>query len=64
MAGSIDLSGIEDQVNWDELFSLPKDYWVADAKETREYLEREVGEDLPEAIHRELEAQEERIRNM
>lgn len=62
--GSIDLTGIENQVKWDELFHLPKDYWMADAKETREYLEREVGEDLPEPIHRELEEQEKRIKSM
>ena len=40
--GSIDLTGIEDQVKWDELFSLPKDYWVKDIDETIKFLDTEV----------------------
>jgi len=62
--GSIDITGIEDQVHWDELFSLPKDYWVEDSAETRKFLEVEVGLDLPPVIEQELVAQEERIKNM
>ena len=30
--GSINLEGIEDKVNWDELLSLPKEYWQGDIK--------------------------------
>lgn len=59
--GTIDISGIEDKVHWDELFSLPKDYLVEDIAETRKFLEVEVGEDLPAAIEKELVEQEKRI---
>lgn len=62
--GSIDLKGIEDQVHWDELFFLPKDYWVEDIQETRKFLEVEVGEDLPAEIEKQLVEQEARIKDM
>ncbi|ESO06398.1 hypothetical protein HELRODRAFT_106117 [Helobdella robusta] len=62
--GAIDISGIEDQVHWDELFSLPKDYWLEDAKETRQFLEVEVGDDLPAEIEKQLVEQEKRIAAM
>lgn len=62
--GSIDLKGIEDQVHWDELLSLPKDYWVEDIQETRKFLEVEVGEDLPAEIEKQLVEQEARIKAM
>lgn len=62
--GSIDLSGIEEQTSWDELISLPKDYWMNDVVETRRFLETEVGTDMPAALAKELAAQEERVKNM
>jgi len=58
------LTGIEDQVHWDELFSLPKDYWLADVKETRKFLEVEVGDDLPAEIEKQLVEQEKRVTEM
>lgn len=64
ISGSINLDGIEDKVHWDELLSLPKDYWMEDIKETRKFLEVEVGEDLPVEIENQLIQQEERIKQM
>jgi len=61
---TINISGIEDQVHWDELFSLPKDYWVNDIAETRKFLELEVGQDLPPVIEKELVEQMARIKDM
>jgi len=63
-AGSIDLTGIEDKVNWDEMFTLPKDYWQSDIRETIEFLDTEVGDDLPPRLRQELNEQEERIKKM
>ncbi|CAD5115034.1 DgyrCDS4055 [Dimorphilus gyrociliatus] len=62
--GSIDLSGIEDKVKWDELFSLPKDYWKSDIEETKAFLDREVGDDLPKEICEEIKKMQERINKM
>lgn len=62
--GSINITGIEDKVHWDELFTLPKDYWVEDIAETRKFLEVEVGLDLPKEIEDEMVEQEKRIKAM
>uniref|UniRef100_A0A915I9X5 phosphoenolpyruvate carboxykinase (GTP) n=1 Tax=Romanomermis culicivorax TaxID=13658 RepID=A0A915I9X5_ROMCU len=62
--GSINMDGLEPPVNWDELFSLPKDYWVEDARESRSFFEEQVGSDLPAVIREHLDKQEERIKNM
>jgi phosphoenolpyruvate carboxykinase (GTP) len=61
--GSINLDGLGD-INWDELFSLPVDYWKDDAKEVRKFMEEQVGPDLPAAVRAEMDAQEQRIMAM
>ena len=58
--GSIDMSGLED-VDWDELFSLPKDYWTEDIKEVKQFLDEQVNGDLPAEITKQLDEQEQRI---
>jgi phosphoenolpyruvate carboxykinase (GTP) len=62
--GSINLKGIEDKVDWDQLFDLPKDYWQEDSKEVRKFMEDQIGPDMPAAIRAELDAQEQRIAAM
>ena len=62
--GSINLTGIEDKVKWDELFSLPKHYWIDDTRESRRFLEDQVGIDVPKPVWRELDEQEKRINEM
>lgn len=62
--GSLDLKGMGVKVNWDELFSLPKDYWSEDMQETRQFLEEQVGCDLPQALAHQLLDQEARVRDM
>jgi len=62
--GSINLNGLEDRVDWDKLFSLPKDYWLQDIAETRKFFEEQVGCDLPAEIARQLTLQEARIAAM
>ena len=59
LLGSLDTSNLD--VNWDELFSLPKDYWVGEINESKMFLKQQVGEDLPNEIQHQLELQEERI---
>ena len=51
-------------MNWDELVSLPKEYWQGDIKETVEFLDTEVGDDLPLRLRQELKEQQERIDKM
>ncbi|KAL4234345.1 hypothetical protein ACF0H5_005995 [Mactra antiquata] len=59
--GSINLEGLDKPVKWDELFSLPKHYWEDDMAESKRFLQLQVGEDLPEKVKQELDAQEKRI---
>jgi len=62
--GSIDLTGIEKDINWDALFSVPKDYWVEDMAETRKFLEMELGSDMPPEVLKEVLEQQKRVQNM
>jgi len=62
LPGSIKTEGIN--INWDDIFTLPKDYWVDDIKETKKFLETEVGDDMPKALKEQLEKIEQRINKM
>ena len=60
--GSVNTEGLN--VNWDELMSLPKQYWLDDMIETKQFFDKQVGSDLPPEIAKELEEQTERIKAM
>ena len=60
---SMNLDGL-DGVDWDQLFSLPKDYWMEDIAETKKFLDDQVGCDLPAEIVKQLAEQEARIAAM
>lgn len=62
--GSISMEGLKNVPDWDSLMSLPKDYWMEDARETRTFLTNQLGEDMPAAIKKEMDEQEERIKKM
>jgi phosphoenolpyruvate carboxykinase (GTP) len=57
--GSLNLKGLD--VSWEDNFSLPKKYWEEDIQETKQFLQDQVGCDLPETIANEVRQQEERI---
>ncbi|XP_052233729.1 phosphoenolpyruvate carboxykinase, cytosolic [GTP]-like isoform X2 [Dreissena polymorpha] len=61
--GSIDLSGLKEEVDMDELFRLPKDFWQSEVRELKNYFEEQVGEDLPVNIQRELQKLEQRVQS-
>lgn len=44
--GAINLSGLQ-HINLDELFSVPKEFWLNEQKQVDRYLKTNVGEDLP-----------------
>lgn len=52
--GSLNLTGLDENVDLQELFRLPKDFWKQEAAELRDYLDGQVGRDLPKAIIEEL----------
>lgn len=61
--GTVNMEGLG-VVDWDKLFSLPKDYWKEDIIETKNFLDEQVGCDLPKRIVEELKQQEARIAAM
>jgi phosphoenolpyruvate carboxykinase (GTP) len=52
------------EVDWDELFSLPKDYWTADVAETRKYFHDQVGSDMPKKVLEQLDDMEARFQKL
>lgn len=60
---SLNLDGLGD-IKWDELMSVTPEYWHEDSKEVRKFIEEQVGEDLPEAIRKEMDEQEKRIQSL
>ncbi|KAK7115036.1 hypothetical protein V1264_000984 [Littorina saxatilis] len=55
--GSINMEGLG-KINEKELFSMPKHYWLDDTRESRRFLEDQVGVDTPPIIFKLLEDQE------
>lgn len=47
-----------------ELLHLPKNYWLGEVEEMRKYFGEQVGGFLPDAIQKELDALEERVKAM
>ena len=57
--GSINLHGLV--IDWDQLMSLPKDYWNNDIEETLSWLDGQLGDDLPQDIRTQIEQQRQRL---
>jgi phosphoenolpyruvate carboxykinase (GTP) len=51
--GSINTEGL-DNIDWEELFSTPKDFWTEEVEELKTYFSQQVGKSLPEEISRQL----------
>ncbi|XP_074101659.1 phosphoenolpyruvate carboxykinase [GTP] [Cotesia typhae] len=51
--GTLNTEGLKD-IDLEELFKLPKDFWEKEVEELREYFDAQVGKDLPVAISTEL----------
>lgn len=59
--GSIHLEGLN--VDWDQLMSIPKDYWLQDIEETFKWLDGQMGDDLPQDIRDQIELQRQRLKD-
>jgi phosphoenolpyruvate carboxykinase (GTP) len=59
---SFNLEGLE-QINWEELFSLPKDFWLNEANAIEKYFSDNIGSDLPPALMTQLENIRKRFNN-
>lgn len=60
--GTIDTEGLDPTPDMEKLFQIPKDYWLEECQNLREYYDEQLGEDLPKAILDELNALEERLK--
>jgi len=49
------LDGLKESVNMEELFAIDKKFWNEEVEEIKEYLEEQVGQDLPQEIKNEVE---------
>ncbi|GLH11150.1 Phosphoenolpyruvate carboxykinase [GTP] [Gryllus bimaculatus] len=61
---SLRLEGLQEHIDLDQLFSLPKNFWQQEVEDIAKYFSEQVGEDLPSAIAQELAALKERINKM
>lgn len=52
---SFNLENLTENIDMEELFSLPKDFWQKEVEHLREYFDAQVGDDLPAAIREELD---------
>lgn len=59
---SFNLDGLSN-INWEELFSTPKDFWSKEVTQIRKYFEDNIGSDLPSAIKNEVTKLEQRIQD-
>ena len=60
---SIDLDGLTEKVDMEELFSTPSDFWTEEVAELRQYFSQQVGSSLPEEIVSQLDSLEGRFKN-
>lgn len=59
--GALRLDGLREQVDGEELFSVPRDFWLRECDEIERYFAEQVGADLPAQIGEELSALRERL---
>lgn len=61
---SLNLNGLPNKIDVNELFSLPAEFWKKEAHELRDYLDAQVGNDLPKDIIKQLDTLEKNISQM
>jgi phosphoenolpyruvate carboxykinase (GTP) len=55
MINHLNLQGLNKKIDFEQLFSLPKDFWLQEIEEIHKYFSTQVGEDLPKDIYVELD---------
>jgi len=59
--GEINLEGLDEPVDMEQLFSVPKQFWLDEVEELRTYFKQQVGSSLPTEITRQLDQLESRL---
>lgn len=52
---AFNLDGLSEKVNWDELFSLPKEFWLNEVSSIEKYFNDNIGTDLPHNLTVQIE---------
>lgn len=61
---SLNLHGLEQDVDLEELFALDRDFWEREVEDVRKYFTMQVNDDLPNEVARQLELLQQRVRQM
>lgn len=61
--GALRLDGLQDDVDLETLFSTPKQFWMEEIEELRNYFSTQVGHSLPQEISNQLNELEKRLQN-
>lgn len=61
---SINLQGLLEDVDLNELFSLDKGFWQKEVDDVRRFFNTQVNDDLPSEVGRQLELLEQRVKQM
>lgn len=51
---SINLDGLNEKIDMEALFQLPKEFWEKEVSEIEAYFEEQINDDLPAGIRKEL----------
>ncbi|CAG5122958.1 unnamed protein product, partial [Candidula unifasciata] len=59
---ALNLDGLNESVNLEELFSLPRDFWENEVNAIYKYFDEQVNDDLPKEVMKELKDLEKRVK--
>lgn len=62
--GALNLNGLISPVNEKELFSIPKQFWLKEVDEIKQYYDNQLPRDLPAEIAKELQELKRRVEQM
>lgn len=58
---SIDLNGLNEEIDMKELMSVPTDYWLDQLDDVENYYKEQFGEDLPQELWDEVNSFRDRL---
>nr|XP_023026296.1 phosphoenolpyruvate carboxykinase [GTP]-like isoform X1 [Leptinotarsa decemlineata] len=61
---SLNLEGIEENIDVKELFDLPKQFWMEEVDSVAKYFDEQVGDDLPKEITKQLNELKKNVQSM
>jgi phosphoenolpyruvate carboxykinase (GTP) len=52
---------LTEKINFDELFSVPKEFWLQECEQIRNYFTEQVSSDMPDEVWNQLKQLEQRL---